>query len=118
MAEFFDKKTLVSEFNEAAYQIARLNVIWSLCNSLSRSGSLNKYKWLLDRAWIELSADANKKDPDKYFKQVEKLNKDIAQAKGRERLYSTLQDKEIFLRLLQDDVGKGSKRGEEYDKIF
>ena len=109
-SDFSDKKVLTSQFNEAGYQIARLNVLWTTCNTLSRSGRLTQWKWLLDTIWRELSPDAKQKDKDKYFKEVEELNTKIAKLQNTGDLYKSLQEKEIFLRCLQDAVGKGSKR--------
>lgn len=116
MENFSDKKTFVSEYNEAGYQIARLNSLWTLSNNYARSGQLEKWKWILDRIWVELSADAKKKDETKYFKEVKRLNLIIGKAKISSELYNALQDKEIFLRSLQEDVGKGGKRKEQFDE--
>lgn len=134
--ENFDKKVALSEFNEAVYQIARLNVLWSICNTLASSGKLTEWKWKLDRIWIELSADAKQKDgkelwdiylskdykdfsernKNSYLARLKLINENIAKAKTREELYNTLQEKEIFLRTLQDDVGKGSKKRMEFEE--
>ena len=108
--DFSDKKDFTSAFNEAGYQIARLNVLWNTCNSLSRNGRLTQWKWLLDTIWRELTPDATQKDENKYFGEVKELNNKISNPKGPGDLYIALQEKEIFLRCLQDAVGKGSKR--------
>jgi len=121
------KKDLISSFNEAKFQIIRLHLLYQSCNTLSQSGSLDKWKWRLDSMWRELSPDAKEKDgyPGNEFKQwleegikkegtyiytITKLNEEIANAKTDNAIYDALQKKEIFLRCLQDDVGKGSKR--------
>ena len=117
-SDFADKKTLISEFNEAGYQIARLHYIWSQCNYHAIFGNLLKWKWNLDRAWVELYADAQKKNKTKYEAELKVLNEKITMAKNKSELYQALQDKETFLRTLQDDVGKGSKRQEEYDRVM
>ena len=114
-----EKKELISDFNEAKFQILRLHLLWQSCNSLSQSGKLIQWKWKLDTMWRELSVDATEKDnsidkdKDKYFTRVKELNKNIAIAQdnnNREELYDTLQQKEIFLRQLQEDAGKGSRK--------
>ena len=114
-----EKKELISDFNEAKFQILRLHLQWQSCNSLSQSGKLIQWKWKLDIIWRELSVDAAEKDKsidndkDKYFTRVKELNNNIAKAeeqKNLEELYETLQKKEIFLRQLQEDAGKGSRK--------
>ena len=114
-----ERKELISDFNEAKFQILRLHLLWQSCNSLSQSGKLIQWKWKLDTIWRELSVDATQKDKsidkdkDKYFTRVKELNKNIAKAQEdnkREEVYETLQKKEIFLRQLQEDAGKGSRK--------
>lgn len=108
--DFSEQKTFISEFNEAKFQIYRLHLIWTSCNQLSCAGRLTEWRWKLDRAWIELSPDANSKPYKKYFEKIEELETNILKAKGDKELYQVLNKKEIFLRCLQDEVGKGSKR--------
>lgn len=116
---------LTSDFNEAKFQIYRLHILWVTCNNLSNEGKLEEWKWKLDTIWRELSPDAKYKDKNKekeatYFYNVEILNKKITEAKERNDLYNALQEKEVFLRCLQDEVGKGSKKSsteiEDFDE--
>lgn len=114
--DYMEKKDFTSDFNEAKYQILRLHVLWQSCNHLSQSGRLEEWKWKLDAIWRELSPDAKLKDDnqdkkkDTYFYKVKELNKDISKTKNDDVLYSVLQEKEIFLRCLQEAVGKGGRR--------
>ena len=111
-----EKKDLTSDFNEAKFQILRLHILWISCNTLSQSGKLIEWKWKLDTIWRELASDAKDKDKDKekkdtYFYQIEQLNKKISFVSNNNNLlYSILQEKEIFLRCLQEAVGKGGKK--------
>ena len=118
MADFDDSKKLVSVYNEAQLQIMRLNNIWTKCHNYAQSGNLSAYKWQLDRAWIELSADAEKKDKEYYFKAIDIINSVIAKSKSNHSLYNLLIRKEIFLKLLQEEVGKGGKRIREGGSWF
>ena len=121
--DYNEKKDFTSDFNEAKYQILRLPVLWQSCNNLSQSGQLEQWKWKLDAIWRELSPDAKLKDDnvdeeqDKYFNKVKNINKKIADSKKNDAIYIALQEKEIFLRCLQEAVGKGGRRssGEEDD---
>lgn len=118
MENFDDSKKLVSVYNEAQLQIMRLNNIWTKCHNYASKGDLTSYKWELDRAWIELSPDANKLNEKKYFKINDEINKAIASSKNSNSLYMLLQRKEIFLKLLQEDAGKGGKRKRVGDAWF
>jgi hypothetical protein len=120
-----NEKDLISDFNEAKFQIYRLHILWLTCNTLSQTGKLLEWKWKLDTIWRELSPDANYKDKnneteDTYLNKVKLLNQNIAKSNGREELYNALQEKEIFLRCLQEEVGKGSKKSstemEDFDE--
>lgn len=114
MEKFNDKQTYVSEFNEASLQIQRLHNLWLKCNAFSQAGRLEEWKWVLDRVWIELSADAE----DKHKTENKLLNKIISLSKNPTRLYNALQRKEIFLRGLQESAGKGSKKKKQYEQIL
>ena len=117
------KKELTSDFNEAKFQIYRLHILWLTCNTLSQAGKLEEWKWKLDTIWRELSPDAKQKDnsrekEDKYFKKIEGLNNKIAEATKSTDIYNALQEKEIFLRCLQEEVGKGSKKSSPDEEDF
>lgn len=119
MGEFNDEKKLVSQYNEAQLQILRLNTLWVECHAACKAGNLTRYKWLLDRSWIELSADAASSQKKKYyFDSITVLNKAVANSKNKDHLYDILQKKEIFLKFLQEGVGKGAKRKEEDSGFF
>ena len=116
--DFDDSKKLVSVYNEAQLQIMRLNNIWTKCHNYAQTGNLDAYKWQLDRAWIELSADADKLNKTFYFNAVDKINSFIAKSKNDNSLYNLLIKKEIFLKGLQEGCGKGGKRKREGGSWF
>ncbi len=118
MSDFDDSKKLVSVYNEAQLQIMRLSNIWTKCHYYAQNGQLSAYKWQLDRAWIELSSDAAQKNKGFYFKAIELINNAISKAKNNSALYNLLIRKEIFLKLLQEGVGKGSKKKQEGSSWF
>lgn len=112
----------ISEYNEAYLQIVRLHSIWENCGRLMKSGDLIGWKWELERAETELYVDARKLDKDKhtnYLKKLKKINRFIISLEMRfkmtynpkilARLYLTLKKKELLLRIIQDDAGKGTK---------
>jgi hypothetical protein len=117
-SSFNDSKKFISDFNEGALQIMRLNYLWQQCNNYASQGLMEEWKWKLDRIWIELSADAYKKDKIYYSLKLKLINKKIQKAKDKDELYVYLQKKEIFLKQLQDEVGKGSKRSQTFENIM
>ena len=129
-----EEAKLISEFNEAGYQIQRLHNIWLACRVAKEKGNLKDYKLLLDSAKIELNNDLEKKDSVKHnFKErLEKLDDVIEEYSSfvfissgninnlnpklkdifyrmREILYKKLQKKEELIREIQEAAGKGGK---------
>lgn len=97
----------ISKFNDSLNQNMRLHNLWDVCNNLSSSGKLAEWNWKLDVIWRELSRDAEEND----FQIMLKINKRIGETnkeKMKAAFYQLLNDKEIFLRKLQNKQGKGS----------
>jgi len=69
MAYYPDNSSLTSKYNEAALQVLRLSSLWQRNHNNFFSGNYNGMVAALNRIWIELSADAKRKNP-KYFKQM------------------------------------------------
>ena len=122
----FGEKTQQSAYNEGMLQIQRLHFLWIEANNFSRTGQYGKWRWTLDAIWRELSRDAIRKESkqsnpagfteatakNKWFIEYEKLNGKVKDSTDKKRLadvYLSLMNLEIFLRSLQDAVGKGSK---------
>lgn len=124
-----DDKT-TSAFNEGMLQIQRLDNIWRDLRTNREAGRLEKCKWILDSAEIELSEDIyiedgedeeKTKKSESYTSQLTKINnelegyKDGDQKKEKKTLkasetYLLLRKKEKFLRRIQRLSGKGAKR--------
>lgn len=100
-----DQGPLKSKYNSAVAQIMRLDNLWQMANYHALQGNLNKWNWVLDTLWRELASDAL---PD-HLKLILKLNERIIEAKiNRNRFYQMLQAKDIILRRIQNQQGKGS----------
>ena len=127
-----DGKNVTSAFNSGVFQIQRLHDLWLRCNDYSRNGDFRQWRWCLDTVWRELSDDAAK-DAGIKPGEFEKLGSNpwavryaaldgAVQAalltRGYRLLYLSLRDLEIFLRYLQDHVGKGSKRKDVDEDSF
>jgi len=114
-----EEEKLISEFNEAKFQIFRLHNIWLDCRFYRENGLLEQYRWKLDSAEIELSEDikrlSNKNNP--YTTKFKKLNKEIDKVfldeKNINKQHHYLKQKEILLRDIQDKAGKGARRKPE-----
>ena len=51
-----------SSYNEASFQIMRLNDAWRRCKDFKTSGQFEKWTLELDSIWDELRTDAKKLD--------------------------------------------------------
>lgn len=112
-----------SAYNEGMLQIERLHWLWTQANNQSRSGKYLEWRWTLDVVWRELTRDAIKNTDGKltpgnfqeielknpWFKEYNDIDNKIDNAKNFRETYLSLSRLEIFLRCLQDAVGKGGK---------
>jgi len=124
MAGYDNEERMISEFNEAKFQIFRLHNVWLECKSLREKGFLNKWRWKLDTAMIELWNDAKRIDGEedesekpeekekRYISKLKKVNKEIndsTKQKKIELIYNNLIKKELLLREIQEAAGKGGR---------
>jgi len=131
-------KDLTSKYNEAMLQIGRLSNLWSRDHEAYLNGNFGLMCSILDRIWIELSADAKRKNP-KYFETMNKINNEINISyneiiktqhelaslnssynresdtalkmkfhQAKMKYVNSIGKKEIFLKDLQQEIGKGS----------
>lgn len=111
----------VSKFSSGIAQLMRLDEIWKDTHRHVRTGRLEMWNWDLDRVWCELSADLEDgnedgKKPDARIKKFEDINKEIASSKlNFGKYYQILMKKELFLRRLQNELGKGTSYEEGDD---
>jgi len=117
MGYTFDKPKQVSSSDLTISQNIELRTLLNECNRLSRRGDLVTWRWTLDSLQRELTFDLKKmdsneeKDINKYSIRLklieEKLCKEI---KDKEKTYANLSEKEVILREVQEECGKGSRR--------
>lgn len=110
-----------SVYNEGYFQIMRLNDCWSKANYYSQTGKLIEWRWILDVVFRELARDVHKKqngstlndfDANPIVKNISELDKKIKTSflnKKKADIYNSLNKKDIYLRILQEEVGKGGK---------
>lgn len=100
-----------SSYNEAQFQIMRLHELALSINHLIGAGKLNDLKFKLDVYWAELKPSLKKavspKEGTGIIKENDIKRNKIANAKTHQDLYDSLYDRLLFLREVQEDVGKG-----------
>ena len=124
----------VSKYNSAIAQLMRIDSLWKDAHSHSRSGQYDKWNADLDKVWAEIAGDLDKKkgDPDTvaYNEFTIRLAETGALPRpviiGFERLpegyslrkakqFQILLEKEIWLRQLQNKLGKGTAYADELE---
>lgn len=81
-----EQERLISEFNEAKFQIFRLHNLWLECKHFRESGMLLNWKWKLDTAEIELYEDAkhcDKQDKKGFLQRIKEINKVLDSLDGK-----------------------------------
>jgi len=123
-----DNVVIKSKYNSGVAKMIRMDAIWKDVNRHKRSGEFSKWNEDLDTVWCELTADAKKKNVLKQkSKEFNEKNQAIAELGSfndtsnlsfrvptnednlkRIKQYQKLMDKEIFLRILEEELGKGT----------
>jgi len=101
----------VTDFNENAAKIQRLNNIYLEVARNRENGNLIKAKWRLDTMEAELKCHAkrlDKEDQDIYLPELKRLNANIHSATSQGVLYYFLLKKEELLREIQQEIGMGT----------
>lgn len=124
--QYNDTTVNVSKYNSGIAQIYRMDNLWKDTHTHSRNGEMDKWNWDLDRLWLELAADL--KEVDSRVNKFAEFNNSIAELKEKlsnkkievskyfSEIYQKQMEKELFLRRLQNDLGKGTAidREEEF----
>ncbi len=123
--EMDDVSKQTSRYNEAGFQVQRLNEYWIQAENYANRGNLSKWHFKLNTIWRELTADVERLN-DTY--EIPNLNKDKASSvsltlwiksrntfltkkiklcQNKSDLYIQLSMKHEFLKWVQDKCGKG-----------
>lgn len=107
----------LSQYNSAAQEIARTDDISKRCHDKRRKGKLIDWNYELDGIWLELSGDKNlhSNDIKRYYYYQRLFSK---YRHSRSATYQVLLKKEMFLRKLQNRLGKGTKYQQADDSGF
>lgn len=113
-----------SKYNEASLNIMRLHNSWVKIAGFRSNAAYELWKWELDTVWSELCQDVKGERLGDEALEIQNKNELLRKAigvssKNRQKLYETLNKRTIFLRRLQDKVGKGGSyddgTGEDFE---
>ena len=128
----------VSKYNSGVAIIMRLDGLWKDCNNHSRLGKFYLWNLDLDRIWCELARDILDKEYKEYKERFDEFDTNLAkegdfkdgdgdgfdkinkaETDKRGKHYKILMEKELFLRRLENHVGKGTAwddgEGDDFD---
>jgi hypothetical protein len=127
----------LSKHSGSVSQIIRLDSLWKDVNNHARLGLYSKWNSDLDRVWCELARDVKEDTYTEKKKDYDKFDEDLAKTKGfldkgkegfqepteeekesRNKQYKILMEKELFLRRLENELGKGTKWEDDDDFDF
>ena len=129
-----EQEQKVSKYNSGIAKIYRMDGLWKNVNNHSVLGNFIKWNEFLDRVWCELSADITPTDfgdKEKKFKEFDdaisiigsfddglsdgfkNISKDLLEKRSKH--YKALINKEMFLRRLENELGKGTAWDEGED---
>ena len=125
MAE--SEEVLISKHSSGVSIIIRIDGLWKDANIHSCAGQYSKWNTKLDVIWRELARDILENDYDKKKKEFDKFDEDLVkvgafkdtgsdtfedittnETKERSKQYRILNDKELFLKRLENKLGKGT----------
>ncbi|GBE19332.1 hypothetical protein BMS3Abin17_00055 [archaeon BMS3Abin17] len=125
MAE--ETETLISKHSSGVSIIIRINGLWIDANSFSCSGKFSKWNTKLDVIWRELARDIQPDEYDEIKKEFDSFDEKLietgpftdggsgsfdnlpkASHESRSKQYRILNDKELFLKRLENKLGKGT----------
>ena len=119
-----------SKFSGGLAQIYRLDELWKDTNRYSRQGKYALWNSTLDRIWCELARDLDDKKYKEKSESLAELNikigniidsmtgfkvPDTEALQKRGKQYKSLMEKDLFLRRLENELGKGTSFAEEED---
>ena len=137
----------VQKFSSGLNIILRIDILWKDTHKHSRNGEYSKWNGDLDRIWLELARDLNKKEESnteeeaksdfaKKEKQFNDINDELKkfmpfiddglrgfqkptgeQADNRINQYDILMKKQMFLARLENELGKGTSYEDEDDEF-
>lgn len=131
------ERRIKSKYNSSLAIILRLDNLWKEANSHARREVFKKWNLDLDNIWRELARDLDDKDYDKFKAEFDDFDTKLAktgdfidqtpsgwkelskeQIDMRSKQYKILSEKDLFLRRLENHIGKGTEWEEGDDDDF
>lgn len=132
-----EEEQKVSKFSGAVSALIRVDELWNDTHTHSRQGKYLNWNEDLDRIWLELAKDlsneiftSKKEIFDAFETQLKEKGGIYDKAKcdfedipqdtitKRSNIYKILMDKELFLRRLENELGKGTSWEDEDEDDF
>ena len=140
-----EEENRTSKFSSGLNIISRLDELWKMCHKFKREGKYADWNDELDTVWLELARDLDEKEyNDELNEKKEVISKgykskfnefenklksllpfndnmrgfskpDDGDIKRRNEQYKILMEKELFLRRLENFVGKGTAWDDDED---
>ncbi len=95
----------ISKYNSAVSELTRIDFLFQAGNNWKSQGRYDKWNEKLDTIWMELAADGTKAHYKKFDIYTRLIIRNFS---NKQRLYHILMKKQIFLKKLQNDLGKGT----------
>ena len=128
MAENQDEQEQqISKYSSGVSIMMRINALWIDANNHSRAGMFSKWNTDLDTIWRELARDITEKDYKPKKEEFDGFDTQLIttgpfkdsggetfdgltsdQTTARSKQYKILNDKELFLKRLENSLGKGT----------
>jgi hypothetical protein len=126
-----------SKYSGALAQIYRLDNLWKEVHSFIKQRLFSRWNETLDTIWSELARDLKEKDYEEKKKEFDKFDSELLllgqindsekagflnftkeELTNRAKQYTKLREKELFLRRLENFLGKGTKWEDDDDDDF
>jgi len=132
-----EQEVHISKYSSGISILVRVDGLWKNANSYSIGGLFDKWNRVLDVIWRELARDLTDTDYSDTKKAFDKFDKDLVATgnfvdsgsktfdepsaiviTNRAKQYITLNDKELFLKRLENKLGKGTTFDDGEDDDF
>ena len=132
-----ENETLISKHSSGISILIRVDGLWKDANNHSRAGLFDRWNRDLDAIWRELARDLSDKDYDDKQKAFDLFDSNLAESGrfkdtgsddfksppkedilARSKQYKILNQKELFLKRLENKLGKGTTFDDGEDDDF
>ena len=113
-----DSEPKLSVFNSGIAQLYRIGALWDSSHRLILENNFVKFNFVLDRVWQELVPRCSAEEKEVFNKINDKIKKIFAINSTKQHIYDALMLKENFIRVIQNEQGKGDAIQDELEDYF